>query len=264
MHRIIAIIIHACIAQALAKDSMDTLADKLVNKLIDRVSSAPIDLADLEQTTLAKTAPSSTILGKTAPLASYLPQLRTNAMASQSNFMRAQHPLTVAHGEAPDRAPPGRRPFMGARSPFLNNQPLMGAQLVQVPPDLFDEEEEEDEPEVEEKEPVSPEWLALMKDSGTPESQITFLTRKVVYLTEHLKEHKKDHAARRGLQGFLATRRKQLAYLKKKSQARYDAIVQKLGIRGLPRTVVKSGYSVTIDRSTVIRKKELAGKRVPR
>ena len=36
-------------------------------------------------------------------------------------------------------------------------------------------------------------------DTGSSEVQIAVLTERIKYLTEHLKEHKKDHHSRRGL-----------------------------------------------------------------
>ena len=33
-------------------------------------------------------------------------------------------------------------------------------------------------------------------DTGSPEVQIAVLTERIKYLTEHLKEHKKDHHSR--------------------------------------------------------------------
>ena len=36
-------------------------------------------------------------------------------------------------------------------------------------------------------------------DTGSPEVQIALLTARIAYLTEHLKQHKKDHHSRRGL-----------------------------------------------------------------
>ena len=36
-------------------------------------------------------------------------------------------------------------------------------------------------------------------DTGSPEVQISILTERIKNLTEHLKEHQKDHHSRRGL-----------------------------------------------------------------
>ena len=68
-------------------------------------------------------------------------------------------------------------------------------------------------------------------DTGSPEVQIAVLTARIVYLTEHLKEHKKDHHSRRGLLKMVGHRRRLLAYLNKTDIGRYRAIVAKLGLR---------------------------------
>ena len=53
----------------------------------------------------------------------------------------------------------------------------------------------------------------------------------IKYLTEHLKEHKKDHHSRRGLLKMVGQRRGLLNYLMAKDIERYRAIIAKLGIR---------------------------------
>ena len=68
-------------------------------------------------------------------------------------------------------------------------------------------------------------------DTGSPEVRIAVLTARISYLTEHLKEHKKDHHSRRGLLKMVGHRRRLLAYLNKKDIERYRAIVSKLGLR---------------------------------
>ncbi|MBP3232047.1 30S ribosomal protein S15 [Anaerovibrio sp.] len=68
-------------------------------------------------------------------------------------------------------------------------------------------------------------------DVGSPEVQIAVLTARISYLTEHLKDHKKDHHSRRGLLMMVGRRRRFLAYLKKIDIERYRAIVSKLNLR---------------------------------
>ena len=68
-------------------------------------------------------------------------------------------------------------------------------------------------------------------DTGSPEVQIAVLTGRIKYLTEHLKEHKKDHHSRRGLLKMVGKRRGLLNYLMKKDIERYRAIIAKLGLR---------------------------------
>ena len=68
-------------------------------------------------------------------------------------------------------------------------------------------------------------------DTGSPEVQIAVLTARIKYLTEHLKEHKKDHHSRRGLLKMVGKRRGLLNCLQSKDIERYRAIIAKLGIR---------------------------------
>lgn len=68
-------------------------------------------------------------------------------------------------------------------------------------------------------------------DTGSPEVQIALLTTRINQLTDHLKEHKKDHHSRRGLLMMVGQRRRLLNYLVKRDINRYRAIVGKLGLR---------------------------------
>jgi small subunit ribosomal protein S15 len=69
------------------------------------------------------------------------------------------------------------------------------------------------------------------KDSGSPEVQIAVLTNRITYLTEHFKSHKKDHHSRRGLLQLVGRRRRLLDYLRGVNDARYRAVIDRLGIR---------------------------------
>ncbi|BCV24980.1 30S ribosomal protein S15 [Gelria sp. Kuro-4] len=69
------------------------------------------------------------------------------------------------------------------------------------------------------------------QDTGSPEVQIAILTERINYLTEHLKEHKKDHHSRRGLLKMVGRRRGLLNYLKERDIERYRNLVDKLGLR---------------------------------
>lgn len=68
-------------------------------------------------------------------------------------------------------------------------------------------------------------------DSGSPEVQIAVLTNRISYLTEHFKLHKKDHHSRRGLLQLVGRRRRLLDYLRDVDDARYRAVIERLGIR---------------------------------
>ena len=68
-------------------------------------------------------------------------------------------------------------------------------------------------------------------DTGSPEVQVAILTERIRNLTEHFKGHHKDNHSRRGLLMMVNKRRTLLAYLKKKDVERYNALIQKLGLR---------------------------------
>lgn len=83
----------------------------------------------------------------------------------------------------------------------------------------------------EEKKKIVAEFGANENDTGSPEVQIALLTNRILYLTEHLRSNKKDHASRRGLLKLVGQRRNLLAYLKKHDLGRYRAILEKLNLR---------------------------------
>ena len=68
-------------------------------------------------------------------------------------------------------------------------------------------------------------------DTGSPEVQIAILSERINYLTEHFKVHAKDHHSRRGLLMLVGQRRRLLDYVKRKDNARYTTLIQRLGIR---------------------------------
>jgi small subunit ribosomal protein S15 len=68
-------------------------------------------------------------------------------------------------------------------------------------------------------------------DTGSPEVQIALLSERISYLTEHLKNHKKDHSSRRGLLKIVGKRRRLIDYLRTYNVDRYREVISKLGIR---------------------------------
>ena len=68
-------------------------------------------------------------------------------------------------------------------------------------------------------------------DTGSPEVQVAILSERINTLTDLLLEHTKDNHSRRGLLKMVSTRRSLLDYLKKTDEARYKALIEKLGIR---------------------------------
>ncbi len=84
---------------------------------------------------------------------------------------------------------------------------------------------------VEDKARVIKEYATKEGDTGSPEVQVAVLSSRIATLTEHFKTHRKDNHSRRGLLMMVAQRRKLLDYLKKKDEARYTALIGRLGLR---------------------------------
>ena len=68
-------------------------------------------------------------------------------------------------------------------------------------------------------------------DTGSPEVQVAILTERINNLTGHFRGHAKDNHSRRGLLMMVNKRRSLLDYLKKRDVERYNALIQKLGLR---------------------------------
>jgi small subunit ribosomal protein S15 len=68
-------------------------------------------------------------------------------------------------------------------------------------------------------------------DTGSPEVQVALLTERINHLTEHLKTHRKDHSSRRGLLKMVGRRASLLKYLAGRDRDRYQAVIERLGIR---------------------------------
>ena len=68
-------------------------------------------------------------------------------------------------------------------------------------------------------------------DTGRAEVQVAILSERIANLTEHFKTHKKDNHSRQGLLKMVSQRRRLLDYVKSRDVARYQAIIEKLGLR---------------------------------
>ena len=68
-------------------------------------------------------------------------------------------------------------------------------------------------------------------DTGSPEVQVAILTSRIENLKSHLESHKQDNHSRRGIVMMVAKRRKLLDYLKRKDEARYTTLIEKLDLR---------------------------------
>lgn len=81
------------------------------------------------------------------------------------------------------------------------------------------------------KDQVITEYAVKDGDTGSAEVQIALLTERIKELTEHLRSFPKDNQSRRGLLKLVGQRRRLLAYLIKKDNARYRAVIARLGLR---------------------------------
>jgi small subunit ribosomal protein S15 len=82
-----------------------------------------------------------------------------------------------------------------------------------------------------EKVAIVAEYKRAERDTGSPEVQVSLITGRIKYLTEHFKANKKDFHSRRGLQSLVNKRRKLLKYLKSNDTGRYQTLIQSLGLR---------------------------------
>ena len=83
----------------------------------------------------------------------------------------------------------------------------------------------------ESKKEIVEQFKLHQNDTGSPEVQIALLSKRISYLTDHFKIHKKDHHSRRGLLKLVGQRRRLLNYLKRVDVTRYQNIIKELGIR---------------------------------
>ncbi len=68
-------------------------------------------------------------------------------------------------------------------------------------------------------------------DTGSPEVQVALLTQKIIKLSSHLEENKKDNHSRRGLLKVIAKRRRIINYLQKLDEKRYKVLLGKLELK---------------------------------
>jgi small subunit ribosomal protein S15 len=83
----------------------------------------------------------------------------------------------------------------------------------------------------ERKQELMTEYATKAGDTGSPDVQVAILTQRISNLTEHFKTHKADNHSRRGLLKMVSQRRRLLDYLKGKDEARYRALIERLGLR---------------------------------
>jgi small subunit ribosomal protein S15 len=84
---------------------------------------------------------------------------------------------------------------------------------------------------LERKQELVQEYRRKEDDTGSPEVQVALLSERITNLTEHLGGHKKDFHSRRGLLVMVGQRRSLLDYLKRTDVARYNKLIERLGLR---------------------------------
>lgn len=75
------------------------------------------------------------------------------------------------------------------------------------------------------------EYKVHSTDTGSPEVQIAMLSEQINNLNEHFRVHRKDHSSRRGLLIMVGKRKRLLEYLRRRDPARYQRVIERLGIR---------------------------------
>jgi small subunit ribosomal protein S15 len=83
----------------------------------------------------------------------------------------------------------------------------------------------------ERKQAIITEYATGPNDTGSPEVQVAVLSERIKNLTEHLQAHEKDFHSRRGLLVMVGQRRRLLDYLNQKDMARYQKLIERLGLR---------------------------------
>ena len=83
----------------------------------------------------------------------------------------------------------------------------------------------------ERKKALIQEYAIQKGDTGSPEVQVAVLSEHIRNLTEHLKSHRKDYTSRRGLLMMVGQRSKLLGYLRNSHPHRYQAVINRLGLR---------------------------------
>ncbi len=84
---------------------------------------------------------------------------------------------------------------------------------------------------VEKKQEIVGKFGSSNTDTGSTRVQVALLTERINQLTEHLRDHKKDHHSRRGLLMLVGQRRRFLQYLQRRDLEGYRALIKELGLR---------------------------------
>lgn len=82
------------------------------------------------------------------------------------------------------------------------------------------------------KQKIINEYQKHETDTGSADLQVAILTERIKQLSQHLENNPKDYACRRGLLKVIGRRKRLLSYILNEDQARYQALITRLGIRG--------------------------------
>ena len=74
-------------------------------------------------------------------------------------------------------------------------------------------------------------YRAHDRDTGSSRVQVAVLTDRINYLTDHFRQHHKDHHSRRGLLKMVGQRRRLLNYMKRTDLEGYRRIIDELKLR---------------------------------
>ena len=85
--------------------------------------------------------------------------------------------------------------------------------------------------EAKKKEKLIKEAQQHEKDTGSPEVQVVLLSENIQKVLNHLKKNPQDKHSRRGLLKMVIKRKRLLKYLEKKDKGRYNALLQKTGLK---------------------------------
>jgi small subunit ribosomal protein S15 len=85
----------------------------------------------------------------------------------------------------------------------------------------------------EKKAEIFTEYGGTDKNTGSTEGQIALFTYRIQELSQHLKDHPKDHSCRKALLTMVGRRKQMLTYLAKKNLEGYRLLIEKLGIRNI-------------------------------
>ena len=68
-------------------------------------------------------------------------------------------------------------------------------------------------------------------NTGSIEAQVALLTERILDISKHLQQNKKDFSGQKGLIQLVGERKSLLSYMQKNDLMGYRALIEKLGLR---------------------------------